>query len=200
MINIPKIKKVASILLIFLIVLSTNIVDNKNFNRLKKSVTTIYKDRIVASDLLFESLLLIHEKEMALVSSDSIFYQKRNEQTNQQIKNYIETYEQTKLTLKEQTLFNNFKNEFNHLNKLEESYVDSNRDNKAELLKSIDNITHTLQSLSKIQLDEGKQQMFMSNKAIKAIDLFTQVEIIFLIMMAIIIQVIIFYDPKKSKK
>ncbi|GGF72367.1 MCP four helix bundle domain-containing protein [Wenyingzhuangia marina] len=200
MINIPKIKKVASILLIFLIVLSTNIVDNKNFNRLKKSVTTIYKDRIVASDLLFESLLLIHEKEMALVSSDSIFYQKRNEQTNQQIKNYIETYEQTKLTLKEQTLFNNFKNEFNHLNKLEERYVDSNRDNKAELLKSIDNITHTLQSLSKIQLDEGKQQMFMSNKAIKAIDLFTQVEIIFLIMMAIIIQVIIFYDPKKSKK
>ena len=200
MINIPKIKKVASILLIFLIVLSTNIVDNKNFNRLKKSVTTIYKDRIVASDLLFESLLLIHEKEMALVSSDSIFYQKRNEQTNQQIKNYIETYEQTKLTLKEQTLFNNFKNEFNHLNKLEERYVGSNRDNKAELLKSIDNITHTLQSLSKIQLDEGKQQMFMSNKAIKAIDLFTQVEIIFLIMMAIIIQVIIFYDPKKSKK
>ena len=44
-----------------------------------------------------------------------------------------------------------------------------------------------------IQVEEGKQQMFMSNKAMKTIDLFTQVEIIFLIMMAIIVQVIIFF-------
>lgn len=196
MIDIPKIKKVASILLIFLIVLSTNIVDKENFNRLKKSVTTIYEDRVVAGDLLFESLILVHEKEIALISSDAHFYEKRNEETNHEIKSYIEIYEQTKLTSKEQMLFNEFKNEFNHLKKLEESYVDS----KPELLKSIDKITQKLQSLSKIQVEEGKQQMFMSNKTMKTIDLFTQVEIIFLIMMAIIVQVIIFYDPKKSKK
>ncbi|MDO3694794.1 chemotaxis protein [Wenyingzhuangia sp. chi5] len=198
MININKIKKVVSILLVFLIVLTTNLVDKDNFNSLKKSVTTIYEDRIVASDLLFESLLLIHEKETALISSDSLFYQKRNKQTNDEIKNYIEVYDQTKLTSKEHILFNEFKNEFNHLKKLEESYVGSKSVNKSELLKSIDKITNKLQSLSKIQLEEGKQQMFISNKTIKTIDLFTQIEIVFLIMMAILVQFIIFYDPKKK--
>lgn len=197
---IHKIKRVASILLIFLIVLSTNLVDKENFNKLKKSVTTIYEDRIVASDLLFEIAMLIHEKEVALVAADSLFFDTRNQEVNLKIKEYILNYELTKLTDKEHTIFNNFKDEYQHLQKLEEQQASSQVSKKDELLKSVKVITLKLQHLSKIQLNEGKQQVFMSNATMKSINLFTQVEIIFLIVMAILIQIIIFSDPKKKKK
>lgn len=200
MIDINKIKKVISILLVFFIVLSTNLVDKKNFNRLKESVTTIYKDRIVASDLLFDISLLIHKKEIAIISSDSLFLEKRNN-INDQINGYIAQYEQTKLTGKEEASFENLKSELNELNKLEKSFTYSTTNNNhKELLQRIEIISLHLKNLSKIQLNEGKQQMFMSHKAMKAIDIFTQIEIIFLVLMAIMVQIIIFYDSKKKSK
>lgn len=66
-----KIKWVASVLLVFFIVLITNIIDRENFNRLSYSVTTMYEDRIVASDLIFEMSRIIHDKELAIVSKAS---------------------------------------------------------------------------------------------------------------------------------
>lgn len=199
MINFKKIKRVASILLVFFIVLSTNLVDQKNYNRLKKSVTNIYKDRIVASDLLFEIVLLVHEKEIAIISSDTQFFQKRNKHVNNEINQYVLTYDETKLTEKEHGIFNDLKKELNHLKVLEEKYEVSDANHKNKTLQALKSIKIKLQNLSKIQIDEGKQEMLMSNKAMKTIDIFTNIEIIFLVIMAILVQIIILYNPKKSK-
>ncbi|ANW95698.1 chemotaxis protein [Wenyingzhuangia fucanilytica] len=196
--NYNKIKKVASILLVFFIVLSTNLVDKENFNRLRKSVTTIYEDRVVASDLLFEIALLVHEKEIAMITSDSLYFQKRSHKIDMEIDGYITRYEQTKLTDKELALFNDLKKQLDHLNKIEKVYNQSTH--QKETLQLIESITLNLQNLSKVQLDEGKHQMFISNKVMKTIDIFTHIEIIFLVVMAILVQIIIFYNPKKSDK
>ena len=71
-----KVKWVLGILLIFVVVLTTNLVDRGNFNRIKNSVVTIYEDRIVANDLIFEISTLVHEKELAFRTSDSDFFNK----------------------------------------------------------------------------------------------------------------------------
>ncbi|MEZ5009580.1 MAG: hypothetical protein R2753_15650 [Chitinophagales bacterium] len=193
-----KIKWLASILLVFFIVLTTNLVDKGNFNSLRHSVTTIFEDRIVANDLIFDISLLMQEKEVAFITSDSLFLQYENEKVNRDIEGLIERYEQTKLTQQEQIFFNDLKDELTHLKSLEEDYIDSKSKENNKLLKSIDEITEHLHDLSKVQLKEGQQQMFISNERMDTIHFFTQVEIVFLIVMGILVQIIILYKPKEN--
>jgi hypothetical protein len=191
-----KIRWVASILLVFLIVLATNLIDRNNFNKLRYSVTTIYEDRIVANDLLFDMLLLVQEKQVAFISSDSLFFQARNEKNNREIEGLIERYEQTELTEKEQHLFNDLKEELRSLKNLEKQLIPSESKKNSIVLKRIDQIVQHLHSLSKVQLEEGRYQVSISNRTMDTINLFTQVEIVFLILMAILMQIIILYQPK----
>jgi len=193
-----KIRWVTSILLVFLIVLATNLIDRNNFNKLKYSVTTIYEDRIVASDLLFEMLLLVQEKQVAFVSSDSLFFQEKNKKNDREIGGLIERYEKTELTQKEEYIFNDLKDELGKLKNLEKQYVLSESKDYRIPLKRIEQIVGHLHNLSKVQLEEGRHQVSISNRTMDTINLFTQVEIVFLILMAILIQVIVLYKPKRE--
>lgn len=190
-----KLKWVASILLVFFIVLVTNVIDRDNFNRLSYSVTTIYQDRIVASDLIFQMSRLIQEKQIAVISSDTAFFNKTNNASNEEISSLIERYGQTKLTGKEKIIFGKLREELRILR--QEEQKTKNKETPV-LLKSIDQIYQYLNDLSKIQLQEGRRQYFISGQAKDTINLFTQLEIIFLIVMAILIQVVILYKPKKT--
>jgi len=49
-----KVKWVLGILIVFILILATNLIDRNNFIRVKDSVVTIYEDRLIASDLVFE--------------------------------------------------------------------------------------------------------------------------------------------------
>lgn len=189
-----KIRWVASILLVFFIVLITNLIDKENFNKLNHSVTTIYEDRIVASDLLFELARLMRKKEVAIVSADKTFPENENTKLNQEVNKFIERYNQTKMTEKEKSVFNQLKDELAILIRVEQKNENSRRE---KALTSIEKINQHVYDLSKIQLQESRQQVYISNKAMNSIDLFTQFEIIFLIAMAILIQIIIFYKPKE---
>ena len=189
-----KIRWVASILLVFFIVLITNLIDRDNFNRLSYSVTTMYEDRIVASDLLFEMSMIIKEKQIAILTSDTLFLKRKNDKYNQQLNQLVDKYRLTKLTEKEKLAFIQLQEELKSLKQKEGA--PANLIN-GETLKSIDKIDQHLHDLSKIQLQEGRRQVFISEKAKDTINLFTQAEIIFLILMAVLIQVIILYKPKE---
>ncbi|MFZ6053039.1 MCP four helix bundle domain-containing protein [Halocola ammonii] len=195
-----KIRWVASILLILLIVLLTNLIDQDNFSKLRNSVTTIYEDRIVANDLIFEMSTAVQKKEIAVATKDSAFFSTQNGVVNRQIENHIERYEQTKLTEEERETFNDLKEELQNLKKLEEQFTASEAFEAEKMRRSIDEITSHLSDLSKIQLHEGRKQMAISNKAMNTIDLFTQGEIIFLIIVAILVQIIILYKPRKTQE
>ncbi|GAB3662661.1 hypothetical protein GCM10028791_37830 [Echinicola sediminis] len=192
-----KIKWSASILLVFFIVLITNLIDRDNFHSLSNSVTTIYEDRIVASDLLFEMSRLINKKEIAIISSDSSSLPRDISKTNTALDNYIQQYDQTKLTEKEKFVFEQLKEEIATLKRIEQH---EGSPDKHKLLERIAKINQRLYDLSKIQLEESRRQVFISNKAKDTINLFTQGEIILLILMSILIQIIIFYKPKELKE
>ena len=190
---LSKIKWVASILLIFFIVLVTNIIDRNNYNRLSYSVTTMYEDRIVASDLIFKMSRLIQDKQIAAVTNDTTFFITTNNALNQEIDDLINRYKQTDLTETEEFVFDRLQKEIKSLELKEESI---HTVETSDLLKSIDKINKHFYDLSKIQLEEGNKQLFISGKAQDTINLFSQIEIIFLILMAIVVQIIILYKPK----
>jgi len=193
---LTKIRWILSISLVFIIVLTTNLIDRENFNKLRYAVTTIYEDRVVSSDLIFEISIRIQEKETAFAVADTTFIRTKNDSVNDEIQELISRYEQTKLTEKEKRIFSNLKEELATLFALEKQYAVA-KEKKAALFLSMDKAMHYLYGLSKIQIEEGQNQMKKGNRAIKAIDLFTQIEIIFLVVMAILVQIIILYNPKK---
>lgn len=190
-----KIRWIASILLVFFIVLITNLIDRDNYNRLSYSVTTMYEDRIVASDLLFDISTIVKEKQIAFLTSDTAFYNDLNDNYNQQLTELIDQYELTKLTKEEELVFKQLQDELGVLLQKEKSFLHSSENTIPESLEKIDEYLH---ELSKIQIREGKRQVFISNKAKDTINLFTQGEIIFLIIMAVLVQLIILYNPKSN--
>jgi hypothetical protein len=124
----------------------------------------------------------------------------KNSQVNDDIQRFIDRFEETKITKEERVAFNSLINHVENLQRLESEYMDSKFRDKSELLSLISDIKDDLYDLSKVQLKEGKRQMSLSEKTMDTIELFTQVEIIFLIVMAVLIQLIVLYQPKDKKQ
>jgi len=194
-----KIKWTLGILMVFALILITNLIDKNNFTRVKDSVVSIYEDRLVVNDLIFEMSKLVKEKEMGIVLSNTHSNTKKNSFIDEKMKDFIEKYEATKLTVEERTVFNNFKDNIQSLSKMESSVFDNDFKEKETKLTLVFEIKENLYDLTKIQLNEGKKQMSISQKAIDTVELFSQIEIYFLVFLAIAVQIIVMYDPKKEK-
>jgi len=193
-----KVKWVLGILVVFVLIVATNLIDRNNFLQVKDSVVTIYEDRLVANDLLFELLKMVQEKELAFAQKDSAFYVINNKAVDQNMQRFVLRFEQTRLTTEEQKIFDSFKNNLQKLVRLEAAYIQSKFTETNSLTKQFSDVKDDLYDLSKIQLDEGERQMSLSKKAIDTVELFTQLEIYMLIFLAIVIQVIVIYKPKEK--
>lgn len=194
-----KIKWILGILMVFMLIITTNLIDRNNFLQVRDSVITIYEDRLVAKDIIFQLSKLVHEKEMAVAVSDSVFFSGRNKQVNTQIEDLITDFGKTKLTSEEKLLFEKFKDNVASLKKSEGDFVQSVFVQKAPLVKRISDVKENLHYLSKIQMSEGRKEMSITKKAIDTVELFTQIEIYILILLAIIIQILVIYNPKDKE-
>jgi hypothetical protein len=194
-----KIKWTLGILMVFALIVITNLIDKNNFTRVKDSVVSIYEDRLVVNDLIFEISKLVQEKEMAIVLSDVTFYSKKNSAIDKKMDGFIDSYEATKLTVQERRVFDAFKENIENLSKSEKTIIQNTFKEKESLINLVFDIKENLYDLTKIQLNEGKRQMSISQKAIDKVELFTQIEIYILIFLAIVIQIIVMYNPKKRK-
>ena len=188
-----KVKWVLGILMVFVLIIATNLIDRNNFLRVKDSILTIYEDRLVADDLIFEMARSVHQKEVAIAKSDSVFFLKENSKVNKDIQIFVSRFEQTKLTAEEKRIFNKL---IKNLENLEIAFIKSKFVNDNLLVKQISNVKENLYVLSKIQLNEGGRQMSISKKAIETVELFTQIEVLMLILLAILIQIIVIYKPE----
>ncbi|NJX16535.1 MCP four helix bundle domain-containing protein [Tamlana crocina] len=191
-----KIKWVLGILIVFVLIVATNLIDRNNFVRVKESVETIYEDRLIAKDLIFEMSQAVQEKELALVQPDTVFFKSRNAKVNQTIQGLIGTFETTKLTKEESAVFDTLKNNFKKLKDEEAAFATIGFADKKRVAKRVAEINGNLQSLSDIQITEGKRQMSITKRALDTVELFTQIEIYILVFLAIIIQIIVMYKPK----
>lgn len=194
-----KVKWVLGILVVFFLIVSTNLIDSKNFAKVKESVGAIYEDRLVAKDLVYELSLLIQEKEIALAKSDSSFYDRRVAVVNNEIQDLLVSFLETKLTKPEAVVFHDLESNLQKLQTDEANYYALDAEGKVLAEKHLDEVKKNLHELSKIQMEEGRKQLFISKKAMDSVELFTQMEIFFLIILAIAIQIIILYNPKPSK-
>jgi len=194
-----KAKWIVGIFLVFGLIIATNLIDKKNFKQIRDSVVTIYEDRLLAKEILFDVSTLIHDKEMAITLADTAFYKNRNAQVNEQLQQDIEQFEQTELTRAEKYEFKELEKNLSLLRDAEASLLESDFESKGAAKQKLQEIKENLNELSSIQISEGKKHLFLSKRAADSIDLYTQLEIYFLIALAIIVQIIILYNPKTPK-
>lgn len=191
-----KIKWIVGILLVFALVLATNLLDRDNFRQITNSVITIYEDRLVAKDLVFEFSLLVQEKEIAWLSADSSFFAKRNQEVNQKINDLSAQYLETVLTDKEARVLDELQVNLQTLIAFENARLAGVRSTPNQLEEKISKVKENLYDLSKIQLEEGRRQVSLSERAMATVELFTRLEIYFLIILAVLVQIIVIYKPK----
>lgn len=195
-----KIKWVLGITLVFGLVLTTNLIDRNNFVQVKDSVISIYEDRLVAKQYIYEISKLIHKKELAILKNDTTSFEKNFKNINQKIKSSLSNYEKTKLTTEEAQVFQDLKDDLKTLGNVETKFLNNEFENNSEILNLLKSITETLDTLSQIQLTEGSRQMNITKRAVEDVELFTQLEIYFLIFLAVLIQIIVLYNPKTDQK
>ncbi len=190
-----KIKWIAGLLVVFFLVLATNLVDRSNFNRIKNSVISIYEDRLVAKGIIFDMNALINQKQVALLKGDTTFFKSDVNNVNEKINTLYTAFCKTKITREENLILNNFNKKFEQLEKLELA----NKQTEEEYLNVLIETKKRLSSLGQVQLDEGKREWLSINRNINSIEFFTQLEVIFLIITGILVQIIILYRPKSIK-
>ena len=191
-----KLKWILGILMVFVLIIATNLIDKNNFVRVRDSVVTIYEDRLVANDLIFEMLKSVQEKELAVAISDSTFFYSKNSKVNHNIEALVSRFEETKLTSQEENVFTDLKQNVKLLVDAETKFLNSGYADNAQVIKHIESLKTNLSDLSKIQLTEGNRQMSISKRALDSVELFTQIEIFILVFLAIVIQIIVMYNPK----
>ncbi len=190
-----KIKWIAGLLVVFFLVLATNLVDRSNFNRIKNSVISIYEDRLVAKGIIFDMNALVNQKQVALLKGDTTFFKSDVNNVNEKINTLYTAFCKTKITREENLILNNFNKKFEQLEKLELA----NKQTEEEYLNVLIETKKRLSSLGQVQLDEGKREWLSINRNINSIEFFTQLEVIFLIITGILVQIIILYRPKSIK-
>ncbi|MCO4293200.1 MCP four helix bundle domain-containing protein [Solitalea sp. MAHUQ-68] len=210
-----KIKISALLVLVFVIVLFKNIYDRKNVVALGASFSTVYEDRLLAESYIFHFSESLHQKmndiQNANLSVSNVKPLKEKlYKANATIDSLFLSYESTRLTVRESTYYNEFKQTVLNLRKLEDQYLNSSFE-QGSVPKFITVMDFKLNAaliklnqLSEIQISEGKALNEQSKKIIARSTLLTQLELGILIFIGLIIQVLIFTSnsimPKKPTK
>ena len=198
-------KLTAAILLaaVFGISLLINLLEQKRFEDLEDSFSSIYEDRLMAETYLFHLYKNLNKRERLL---ESVSNSTLSSETLAQIQNfreertkYLEKYSQTYLTDSEEKMFNELLSILGRTDQLDER-ISQQRDNsmmrEGTWLASNHQVTEkafaTLSSLSDIQTIEGTLLRAESKKIILGSISLSRLEVVLLIVIGIIIQALVF--------
>lgn len=186
-----KLKWTTAIVMVFFLVLATNLIDRNNFSRIKDSVTTIYEDRLVAKDFLYKLTVIISEKEKSALKGKSNIDQIEYEN----IDFLITEFANTKLGKRETEELQDLIDNIERLRKVEAKENITYEQLEPEYTRVQDN----LERLAGIQILEGKRQVEYTNDVMDSIELFTKIEIYVLIILALLMQFVVLYTPKSQR-
>jgi hypothetical protein len=193
---IQKIKWVVGLSLVFIVVLGTNLLDRRNFKKIRHSIISIYEDRLVAKSMVYEMNDLVHLKNIAAVEQDSVFFSRRNIEVQKRLDSLFVSFTETRLTPFEKTVVEILSRELVKLKTQEARMIEGNFFVDESYRETIAESKKRLRSLADIQMQEGNRLFNSSEEILRSMQIHTQVELYFLVAMAILIQVILLIKPK----
>lgn len=179
---------------------------NDNISKIGDSFSEVYSDRIIAQDYIYKMVKILHKVEFVLSQPFTDDLEKKilfTADDRVEISLLLENYEHTKLTAKEEVIFNEFKNNILVMIALEKKYLNEhNYDVRENIFKSqtyyLNQSLNQLDKLSEIQISRVKDLNEKSQKSVSFSTLLNQFDWALLIIIGIAIQMLIF-SSKSSK-
>lgn len=197
-------KTTAAILLAVILALTmlTNLLQRKRFKELEQSFASIYEDRLLAESYLFHMYENLKEKQdlFEIAANEGVGHTINKELNayRQKRAELIDKYEHTYLTDEEDGKFHDLKAALQRIDKLEEEIatLEAQSQIPEDLIRLHDEITldafTTLSALSDIQTSEGELLRNKSKQIILGSVSISQFEMTILIVIAIVIQALVF--------
>lgn len=179
-----KIKVAMLFFSVLCLVMLTNIQEQRLVKRINESVTSLYADRLVVADYIHQ-LSNRMEKLLVLLSATDLLAKEVNLEL-EKINQLNALYEKTVLTDKENINFNKFKI---YIQQITENVKDKDHVKVIEISK---HARQTLETLSSIQLEEGKVKLDEVLSMTSTSRLISYIEIVILIIIAVLIQILVF--------
>ncbi|MBD0852212.1 MCP four helix bundle domain-containing protein [Maribacter arenosus] len=181
----------------FLLVLGSNRLDSRHFSTIQTTVNSVYKDRVVVQDYIYQLSTIFHNKKLKLIKN---YNDNTITSENEKAQLLLIDFGITKLTQKESSLLNELNRQFSKLQELEDKIVQPSNEIEADLgivaLKTLDEMQRNLDALAKIQLSESEQLTELSNKSLGMNILLSKLEVAFMIIIGVAILFLIFYPVK----
>ncbi|VXD19647.1 MCP four helix bundle domain-containing protein [Marinoscillum sp. 108] len=196
-----RIRTGAALLVVFLLVLATNMMDSNHFRIVQSNLTTIYEDRLLAKDYLYKISRQIQAKRELIQRSDIEQWSDLNTALNDSIQILNDRFASTQLTENEALVFESLKRNIRSLREYELK-LQRNDPLNTELTTSgseryFTAVYDDLDALFKIQLEESDKVISNANRAIDTSNLISRIEIGVLIAIGLLIQLLVFMRPLK---
>lgn len=196
-----RIRTGAALLVVFLLVLATNMMDSNHFRIVQSNLTTIYEDRLLAKDYLYKISRQIQVKRELIQRSDIEQWSDLNTALNDSIQILNDRFASTQLTENEALVFESLKRNIRSLREYELK-LQRNDPLNTELTTSgseryFTAVYDDLDALFKIQLEESDKVISNANRAIDTSNLISRIEIGVLIAIGLLIQLLVFMRPLK---
>ncbi len=196
--NFKKFQAFVAVLCVFLIILATNLIDKQNFLRVEQSVENIYNNRLVAKELLHDVSTAFHKKEMAYALNDTAYLKAQNNTINIKIGELLAKFDRTNATQEEEKILDEIGENHEKLIQLEKQTRPSEISYLNDCAGLFADIKENIDELSAEQIVQGKSQKMNARGAVSTAKLFSKIEIYMLIFLALVMQVLILYSPKKK--
>ncbi len=177
----------------FFLVLASNRLNRRSYNILEQTVSSVYEDRLVAQEYIYQLNNLFHDKEIQLNKVD---VQQKKEVLTANIHRIFNDFADTELTVEESAYFNELRANFTQLQQLEGRVTDD-ASTRIQLSNVLEDINSNLDELAEVQLTVAQELTHRSQKSLKVSKLLSSLEIGFLTVIGILFLFIVFYPNKR---
>lgn len=195
-----RINTILALAVVFLLVLATNRIDQHHFKTAQANMNEVFEDRVLVQDYIFSISRELHTRQLKLYGAVPQTTNSGSEQ-RESVSQILSKFEATKLTPAEYNLLKKFRKDFNAL---EASDRNPSTQTDVQLRKQkneqLADLQQNLLELSEIQVRESRRLTRESQKSLDVSNLLANLEIFFLIVIGIALQVLIFYKSKKLAK
>lgn len=181
--------------LALIMIFGSNRLNQRYYTEVKNTVNSVYQDRVVVQGYIFELNNIFHRKEISLLRQEPI-----SNSDSARIEMLLVDFGNTELTEKESRLLKDLSSQVHLLHeiggKIEELDSPASKDSQQEYNELLNNIEQTLVGLADVQLDQSSRLNIFSRDILDTINVLSNIEIAFMILMGIIILALIFYPSK----
>lgn len=182
----------------FLLVLGSNRLDQRHFSTLQTTVNSVYNDRVVVQDYIYQLTSIFYNKELKLVENNS-----PDISQNEKVGQLLIDFGNTELTNDERNHLNKLNGQFEKLGDLENRIINPSTNIDADLgsiaRKTLNEIQLSLDALANIQLSESSQLTQLSQKSLGMNIMLSKLEVAFMIVIGIVMMALIFYPNKRMQ-